>query len=80
MNEIWKWYGDDYVAHCCRRVDYETLMQLSGVRHRSKYLSDGPVEYDILFPARQYNRVASQLGLRQKKSKTFGSVPQRLTG
>jgi len=71
-NEIWRYEGNIYKAHC---MDPAVARQIAGwercERSAVYHYPDGHREMDVLFPGRFYNRVAEllKLPLRQKNPK-----------
>jgi hypothetical protein len=71
-NDIWKYQGNTFRAHC---TDMSLAKRMAGWEACQKsaiyYYPDGHSEMDVLFPAELYNRVAEllKLPLRQKNPK-----------
>ena len=63
INEIWKWFGSDYKAHCHNKEDYDEILAWTGTRPGGVYyFPDGNMEYDVIIPKRLHKKTALFLG------------------
>ena len=71
-NDIWKYQGNTFKAHCMEVFLAKRIATWDGCeKSATYYYPDGHNEMDVLFPVRLYNRVAEllKLPLREKNLK-----------